>query len=157
MADLEGTWRMSAGEVEGDKFSPEEMHMASLLNIERRWSDDEGGYTLHADYYNARLLDTDAPEYETEKNLLTEKLDEPLMYGLPNELWSARLYAEDSETEYYVTLTDRNTLYLQQYYELDNAPAARSRSGPRRTGLDLQLRPERHYRQLLSQLRQQEA
>ena len=44
MADLEGTWRMSAGEVEGDEFSPEEMHMASLLNIERWWSDDEGGY-----------------------------------------------------------------------------------------------------------------
>lgn len=126
MADLEGAWRMSAGEVEGDEFSPEEMHMASLLNIERWWSDDEGCYTLHADYYNARLLDTDAPEYETEYELLTEKLDEPLMYGLPNELWSARLYAEDSETEYYVTLTDRNTLYLQQYYELDNAPAART-------------------------------
>lgn len=36
--------------------------MASLLNIERWWSDDEGGYNLHADYYNARLLDTDAPE-----------------------------------------------------------------------------------------------
>ena len=53
MADLEGAWRMSAGEVKGDEFSPEEMHMASLLNIERRWSDDEGGYTLHADYYNA--------------------------------------------------------------------------------------------------------
>ena len=35
--------------------------------------------------------------------------------------------------------------------------AARSRSGPRRTGLDLQLRPERHHRQLLPQLRQQEA
>lgn len=126
MADLEGTWRMSAGEVEGDEFSPEEMHMASLLNIERWWSDDEGGYTLHADYYNAQLLDTDAPEYQTEKNLLTEKLDEPLMYGLPNELWSARLYAEDSEAEYYVALTDRNTLYLRQRYELDNAPAART-------------------------------
>lgn len=126
MADLEGTWRMSAGEAEGDEFSPEEMHMASLLNIERRWSDDEGGYTLRADYYNAHLLDTDAPEYETEDELLTEKLDKPLMYGLPNELWSARLYAEDSETEYYVTLTDRNTLYLQQHYELDNAPAART-------------------------------
>ena len=126
MADLEGTWRMSAGEVEGDEFSPEEMHMASLLNIERWWSDDEGCYTLRADYYSAHLLDTDAPEYETEEDLLTEKLDEPLMYGLSNELWSARLYAEDSETEYYVTLTDRNTLYLQQYYELDNAPAART-------------------------------
>ena len=126
MADLEGAWRMSAGEVEGDEFSPEEMHVASLLNIERLWSDDEGGYTLRADYYSAHLLDTDAPEYETEEDLLTEKLDEPLMYGLPNELWSARLYAEDSETEYYVTLTDRNTLYLQQYYELDNAPAART-------------------------------
>ena len=58
-----------------------------------------------------------------EEDLLTEKLDEPLMYGLPNELWSARLYAEDSETEYYVALTDRNTLYLRQYDELDNAPA----------------------------------
>lgn len=126
MADLEGTWRMSAGEAEGDEFSPEEMHMASLLNIERRWSDDEGGYTLRADYYSAHLLDTDAPEYETEEDLLTEKLDEPLMYGLPNELWSARLYAEDSEAEYYVALTDRNTLYLRQYYELDNAPAART-------------------------------
>ena len=126
MADLEGTWRMSAGEVEGDEFSPEEMHMASLLNIERWWSDDEGGYILRADYYSAHLLDTDAPEYETEEDLLTEKLDEPLMYGLPNELWSARLYAEDSEAEYYVALTDRNTLYLRQRYELDNAPAARA-------------------------------
>lgn len=37
----------------------------------------------HADYYNVRLLDTDAPEYKTEKNLLTEKLDEPLLYGFP--------------------------------------------------------------------------
>lgn len=120
MADLEGTWRMSAGEAEGNKFSSEEMHMASLLNIERWWSDDEGGYTLHADYYNARLLNTDAPEYKTEKNLLTEKLDEPLMYGFPNELWSARLYAEESDTEFRVSLTDRNTLYLQQY----DAPAA---------------------------------
>ena len=93
MADLKGTWRMSAGEAEGDEFSPEEMHMASLLNIERWWSDDEGGYTLRADYYSAHLLDTDAPEYKTEEDLLTEKLGEPLMYGLPNELWSARLYA----------------------------------------------------------------
>lgn len=126
MADLEGTWRMSAGEAEGDEFSPEEMHMASLLNIERWWSDDEGGYTLRADYYSAHLLDTDAPEYETEYELLTEKLDEPLMCGLPNELWSARLYAEDSEAEYYVTLTDRNTLYLRQYDEMDNASAART-------------------------------
>ena len=126
MADLEGTWRMSAGEVEGDEFSPEEMHMASLLNIERWWSDDEGGYTLRADYYSAHLLDTDAPEYETEEDLLTEKLDEPLRYGLPNELWSARLDAEDSEAEYYVALTDRNTLHLRQRYELDNAPAART-------------------------------
>ena len=126
MADLEGIWRMSAGEAEGDEFSPEEIHMASLLNMERWWFDDEGGYTLRAGYYSAHLLDTDAPEYETEDELLTEKLDEPLMYGLPNELWSARLYAEDSETEYYVTLTDRNTLYLRQYDEPDNALAART-------------------------------
>lgn len=59
-------------------------------------------------------------KHKTEKNLLTEKLDEPLMYGFPNELWSARLYAEESDTEFRVSLTDRNTLYLQQY----DAPAA---------------------------------
>ena len=125
VADLEGTWRMTAGEAEGDEFSPEEMHMASLLDFERQWS-DEGGYTLRADYYSAHLLDTDTPEYETQKELMVEKLDEPLMYGLANELWSARLFDEASDTEYFVTLTDRNTLYLQQYYELDNAPAART-------------------------------
>ena len=122
MADLEGTWRMSAGEEQGDEFSPEEMHMASLLDIERRWSDDEGGYTLHTDYYNAQFLDTDAPEYKMEKNLLTEKLDEPLLDGFPNELWSARLYADGFDTEFRVALTDRNTLYLRQY----DTPTART-------------------------------
>ena len=48
--------------------------MASLLNIERRWSDgEEGGYILRAEYYSARLLDTDTPQYETQKELLVEK------------------------------------------------------------------------------------
>ena len=135
MADLEGTWRMSAGEVEGDEFSPEEMHMASLLNIERRWSDDEGGYTLRADYYSVRHLDAATPEYETEEDLLTEKLGKPLMYGLPNELWSARLYAEDSDAEYYAALTDRNTLYLRQCDEPDGMPSARAAVYTRTDGL----------------------
>ena len=79
IADLEGTWRMSAGEEQSHEFSPEEKHMASLLNIERRWSDgEEGGYILQAEYYSARLLDTDTPQYETQKELLVEKREEPL-------------------------------------------------------------------------------
>ena len=126
IADLEGVWRMVSGEVEGDEFSVKEVHMASLLNFERQWSDMSYSYTLQADYYSAHFLDTDAPTYQTEMALLVEQLDEPLMYGLPNELWSAQLFHEDSNAEYYVTLTDRNTLYLQQYYELDNAPTART-------------------------------
>ena len=135
MADLAGTWRISAVEEEGDRFSPEEMHMASLLNIERWWSDDEGGYTLRADYYSVRHLDADTPEYETEEDLLTEKLGKPLMYGLPNELWSARLYAEDSDAEYYAALTDRNTLYLRQCDEPDGMPSARAAVYTRTDGL----------------------
>ena len=126
IADLYGTWRMTHYEEDGREYRPGEEHIASMLCFDCLWSDLLEGYVMRADWYHAAGLDTDTPQYRPEKHLLTEKLDEPLMYGLSNELWSARLYAEDSETEYYVTLTDRNTLYLQQYYELDNAPAART-------------------------------
>ena len=86
--------------------------MASLLNIERRWSDgEEGGYILRAEYYSARLLDTDTPQYETQKELLVEKREEALSDGFSGEPWSARLFSEESGAEYLAALTERNTLH----------------------------------------------
>ena len=129
MADLEGAWRMSAGEAEGNEFSPEEMHMASLLNIERWWSDgEEGGYILRAEYYSARLLDTDTPQYETQKELLVEKREEALSDGFSGEPWSARLFSEESGAEYLAALTERNTLYLRRSDAPDGAPTVYTRS-----------------------------
>lgn len=107
IADLEGTWRMTGGEPGAG-----EKHMASLLNIERRWSDgEEGGYILRAEYYSARLLDTDTPQYETQKELLVEKREEALSDGFSGEPWSARLFSEESGAEYLAALTERNTLH----------------------------------------------
>ena len=125
-ADLDGVWRMTSGEVEGSQFDAKEEHQASILNFDRLWSDYTGTYVISADYYSAHHLDLDEPTFHTDESLQAELLNEPLMYGIPNELWSIRLYREDSDYEYYITLTDRNTLYLQEYYELDNSPAART-------------------------------
>ena len=93
-----------------------EKHMASLLNIKRRWSDgEEGGYILRAEYYSARLLDTDTPQYETQKKLLVEKREEALSDGFSGEPWSARLFSEESGAEYLAALTERNTLHLRRF------------------------------------------
>lgn len=124
IADLEGTWRMTGGEPGAG-----EKHMASLLNIERRWSDgEEGGYILRAEYYSARLLDTDTPQYETQKELLVEKREEALSDGFSGEPWSARLFSEESGAEYLAALTERNTLYLRRSDAPDGAPTVYTRS-----------------------------
>lgn len=124
IADLEGTWRMTGGEPGAG-----EKHMASLLNIERRWSDgEEGGYILRAEYYSARLLDTDTPQYETQKELLVEKREEALSDGFSGEPWSARLFSEESGAEYLAALTERNTLHLRRSDAPDGPQTVYTRS-----------------------------
>lgn len=106
-ADLVGVWR-----ADGEK------NTAVLLNLESVWDDGEdGGHTLMADYYHAALLDTDAPEYRTEKSMSAQLMKEPLARGSSNELWSVRLFQEDGDAGFLVTLTDRNTLHLREYHE----------------------------------------
>ena len=49
LADLSGTWRMTAVRTQSRTYDPEELHAASLLDIYPRWSDlDGGGYVLEA-------------------------------------------------------------------------------------------------------------
>ena len=122
IANLHGTWHMTTGEVEGWSYNAREEGLASTLVFESRWSDAIEGYVLSADYYFADFLDTDEPEYRQEAELRTELLEEPLFHGLSNELWSVRLFHDDTGAEFFLTLTDPDTLYLQEHYETDGAP-----------------------------------
>ena len=126
IANLHGTWHMTTGEVEGWSYNAREEGLASTLVFESRWSDAIEGYVLRADYYFADFLDTDEPEYRQEAELRTELLEEPLFHGLSNELWSVRLFHDDTGAEFFLTLTDPDTLYLQEHYETDGAPALRT-------------------------------
>ncbi len=126
IANLHGTWHMTTGEVEGWSYNAREEGLASTLVFESRWSDAIEGYVLRADYYFADFLDTDEPEYRQEAELRTELLEEPLFHGLSNELWSVRLFHDDTGAEFFLTLTDPDTLYLQEHYETDGAPAVRT-------------------------------
>lgn len=122
IANLHGTWHMTTGEVEGWSYNAREEGLASTLVFESRWSDAIEGYVLSADYYFADFLDTDEPKYRQEAELRTELLEEPLFHGLSNELWSVRLFHDDTGAEFFLTLTDPDTLYLQEHYEKDGAP-----------------------------------
>lgn len=129
LADLSGTWRMTGLRTGDRTCGMEELHAASLLTLHPRWSDLDGGrYVLEGEYYRADGLDTDAPEYRTVTELAAEYRAEPLTEGLANELWSAELSREDSDTELLVTLTDRNTLYLREPGEGDGGTAVYTRS-----------------------------
>ena len=58
-------------------------------------------------------------------------MDQPLYDGCGNDSWSVRIGPESpkdangypTETEYYATLLDYNTLLMQQYYTVDGNPA----------------------------------
>ena len=125
MADLEGRWRMNKVEAEGRQYDAGEKGMASTLFFDVDWSSAEDtSYPLIAEGYFADFLDTDEPEYRQSSGLQAELLDEPLFHGLPNELWSVRLYDRSAGLEFYLTLTDPDTLYLQERYGPDGHPAS---------------------------------
>ena len=122
--DLEGTWLMVSGITEGWEwdampgnfesmiFRVEEVDGAQRMAVDSE-SGDISGY-VPSSYYGKGIT----------------VLDEPLYEGCGNEDWSV-LVGEKSpvnegglpiETEYYVTLLDRDTMLRQQYFTLDGAP-----------------------------------
>ena len=115
-ANLAGTWRMTGLEENGRLSDARENGVASILLFSSLWSELDGGrYTLQADYYFASSLDTEEPEYRRASGLLLKPLDQPLMDGISNKVWSAQLLEEDTGQELFVTLTDPYTLYLQEH------------------------------------------
>ena len=105
IADLYGTWRMTHYEEDGREYRPGEEHIASMLCFDRLWSDLLEGYVMRADWYHAAGLDTDTPQYRSEKHLLAEQIEEPLMPGLSNETWSVRLTDEETGAAFFAALT----------------------------------------------------
>lgn len=125
IADLEGIWRMTDVEAEGISHTAAEEHTASILSFERWWDGTAGDdCLLRAKRYYATGIDTSDPEYQTEKELSVERLDEPLASNPSNELWSARLFKEGSDTEYIAALTDRDTLCFTERSKKDGVKAA---------------------------------
>ena len=126
-ANLAGTWRMTGLEENGRLSDARENGVASILLFSSLWSELDGGrYTLQADYYFASSLDTQEPEYRQASGLLLKPLDRPLMDGISNEVWSAQLLEESTGQELFVTLTDPDTLYLQEHDQRNGAPTVRT-------------------------------
>lgn len=107
-------WKMAKSVVEGREYSAREDGIASILFFEARWSDEIGGHELRADYYFADFLDTEEPIYRQELELRTELLDKPLFHGFSNEIWSIRLFNENTGAELFLALADRRHRYLPE-------------------------------------------
>lgn len=92
--------------------------------LDRLWSDLLEGYVIRADWYHAAGQDTDTPQYRSEKHLLAEQIEEPLMPGLSNETWSVRLTDEETGAAFFAALTNRNSLLVRMPYEKNGGAAS---------------------------------
>lgn len=101
-ADMQGAWKQVGAREEG---------MAACLYVDERWSDWYSNYLPTATLYTAEGLDDSEPEYRCYESLELEVLDAPTVEGLPNQCWGLRLSNEEAELS--VTMTDMDTLYLQ--------------------------------------------
>ena len=124
--DMQGTWLMVGGEIEGDVWEAIPGNY-EILSISLEPNPADGTEMLFADM--------EARDYEgiINKSFYQQKiesLDEPLYDGCGNEAWSVR-FGDESEKnengypiheEYYATLLDRNTLLMQQFFTFDGGP-----------------------------------
>ena len=124
-AELVGTWLMVSGETEGYQWEAMPGELASLV---LRVAYQDGLLTLMAN-----MEDRDHYGYCNDfyYDLAGEVLQEPVYEGCGNETWCVRLGVESprdengypTETEFYITLLDYNTLLMQRYYTMDGYPA----------------------------------
>lgn len=144
-AELAGTWLMVGGETEGYQWEAMPGKLASL--VFRVNADDAGELELVA---NREELDYYCNLEQSEYNLKTEILNEPLHDGCANEAWCIRVgeaspvdaNGDPLQTETYATLLDHNTLLVQEYYTLDGAPAVSHQTYKRFTDLVSWMQPD---------------
>lgn len=124
-AELVGTWLMVSGKTEGWEWNAMPGELESLVFKTVSTAMD---VTLAADHENrnhyGELVDA---RYGEELTIL----DEPLYECCGNEVWSVRIGPESpldgngypTQTEFHVTMLERDTLLMQRYYTMDGYPA----------------------------------
>ena len=113
MSDLEGSWQMVEGEVEGWRYSVADEGIASTLCFTRIYDSNIPTTDLTADFDR---MDENGNEAH-ERNMEVKFLDELLYYGCPNEAWSVQLLCEEEGVSYFVAITDPDTLELYFSFE----------------------------------------
>lgn len=118
-------WWLVSGETEGWEWEAMPGQMESLV-FREAWTAESATLVVDSEqrnYYG------DLEESFCGKEITI--LEEPLYEGCENDAWSVRIGPVSpkdekgcpTETEYYVTLLDQNTLLMQRYYALDGYPA----------------------------------
>lgn len=113
MSDLEGSWQMVEGEVEGWRYSAADEGIVSTLCFTRIYDSNIPTTDLTADF--DRMDENGNEAYE--RNMEVKFLDELLYYGCPNEAWSVQLLCEEEGVSYFVAITDPDTLELYFSFE----------------------------------------
>ena len=113
MSDLEGSWQMVKGEVEGWRYSVADEGIASTLCFTRIYDGNIPTTDLTADFDR---MDENGNEAH-ERNMEVKFLDELLYYGCPNEAWSVQLLCEEERVSYFAAITGPDTLELYCSFE----------------------------------------
>ena len=113
MSDLEGSWQMVEGEVEGWRYSVADEGIASTLCFTRIYDSNIPTTDLTADFDR---MDENGNEAH-ERNMEVKFLDELLYYGCPNEAWSVQLLCEEERVSYFAAITGPDTLELYCSFE----------------------------------------
>lgn len=112
IADLRGDWSMVSGRGDGFTYDARKEGIISALSFE------EGRYATEAVYVRYTKLFHDFYDFRA----TLRYREEPLYNGCGNENWSVELApqtVESLEDKWYVTLTDLDTLLMQQFYTVD--------------------------------------
>ena len=137
-ARKEGTQRLTAGHTGILRFQAKQLLLIAIIHRHLYWQDGveviavplhtafvNVAGALHRDELPVRQL-RDVLHYRQASGLLLKPLDQPLMDGISNKVWSAQLLEEDTGQELFVTLTDPYTLYLQEHDQRNGVPTVRT-------------------------------
>ncbi len=111
-AVLAGEWVFHSGSVEGETYTADEAGYTATFSIEKQGDAFDVHYVFQQDGFAPKTLDAG-----------TVYLTTSLYEGCGNEEWCVELIPRrsdfDDEDEFYLTLTDGNTLLLQHFYPFD--------------------------------------
>lgn len=108
LADLVGTWKLDAVEIEGYKYSAEEEGVQGSISFFFNDPELNANYVNYDDFGNRTEFVDAMVVYQ----------DMPLVDGFVNEAWCVELIEDDDSIKCYAALTDRENLtVIVEYYD----------------------------------------